>query len=489
MFAIDSSFESQDRSVPMLGISYLQAALQNKGYYCERIDPFRKNYIFESDKVIKYIIDNNFDVVGFSILECNLELSIKIAKKLKEINPKITTLFGGIYATIKNEQLLDYQCIDVVMRGEGEKIIVDLLDDIENYGKLTNKIIGCTYKNLNGNRVISRDVQYIDNLNDNVYPNRDNCFEYSIIKVDGVEYHVIPVSSSRGCPYRCSFCSVCMSNSRWRKRSADDVINEIREIAETNKNFVVAFIDDNFFVDVERSMEIIRQLKVMGVKFIFATRVNQIIDAQDKLSEIKECGCEGIEIGLENGSNAMLKRFNKNTTAEENIMAVELLRKNNFKFAVDFITFDNETTIYELKENIDFLKKSGLWGYYPVFLYNKVIPYEGTAYFEKIGKFDYAIKDEKVERIYQTYMAFGKKYQKVLEKIYCKLNDKSNKTIEEKLDLLKVKTLPYDVFEIIVNECDNYQIGIVEQNISDLCKKYLGVEYVETGNCFIGKQE
>lgn len=86
-------------------------------------------------------------------------------------------------------------------------------------------------------------------------------------------------------------------------------------------------------------------------------------------------------------------------------------------------------------------------------------------------------------------MAFGKKYQKVLEKIYCKLNDKSNKTIEEKLDLLKVKTLPYDVFEIIVNECDNYQIGIVEQNISDLCKKYLGVEYVETGNCFIGKQE
>ena len=148
----------------------------------------------------------------------------------------------------------------------------------------------------------------------------------------------------------------------------------MRQLLKITPNLIISFIDDNFFVDVDRSLKIMEGLYKLDVKFIFATRVNQLIFAQLYLHKIKEYGCLSIEVGIENGSDSVLKRFKKNTTVEENLMALKLLKIAKINVGIDFITFDSFTTISELKENIDFMKKAQIWGVHPVFFYNRIIP-------------------------------------------------------------------------------------------------------------------
>lgn len=472
-FAMEDTYKSQNRNIPMLGIAYLQSAIQSAGFYCKRIDPFADNFTFRKNDFIDEVIKDKFDVVGFSILECNFKLSLELASAIKKLNPSVKILFGGIYATILNERLLNYDCIDVVLRGEGENAIVELITDLQENNKFTKEIIGCSYRSLNGKKIITEHVNYLQDLDNNVYPNRDDYKQYSSMEIDGVKKSLIPISSSRGCPFACAFCSVSMISSRWRARSVDDVINEINEIYKRDRNIVITFIDDNFFVLPNRSLQIMNFLKSINVKFIFATRVDQLIRAKDKLQEIKDCGCISIELGIENGSNPMLKRFNKKTSVQDNIEALKLCYANNLTPSVDFITFDDKTSVEELKENIDFFKESGLWGYYPIFFYNRVYPYEGTKYFDIIKDNDKYFLKNNIDLIYDKLMMFGTDYQPTLDKLYSVLFYKSCKSVQEKLDFVYVKTLPYTVFEKLVNSLGEFNIHEFKGKIKVLKERYL----------------
>ena len=107
------------RKIQMLGISYLQSVIKKKGIECDRKDTgiYRKK--FNEEDIVKEIIDNNYDLVGFSILYANTELSLEIAKKVKSINKNIIILFGGMNATILHQELIDkYKFIDVLSRSD-----------------------------------------------------------------------------------------------------------------------------------------------------------------------------------------------------------------------------------------------------------------------------------------------------------------------------------------------------------------------------------
>ena len=146
IFAMEDVHKSKNRNIPMLGIAYLQSSIQKAGFYCKRIDPFKNNYIFNKDDIIAEIIDGQYDVIGFSILECNCQFSLEMASTIKKIKPTVKILFGGIYATIMNERLLEYTCVDVVMRGEGELAIVELIKDLQINGDFTKQVSGCSYR-------------------------------------------------------------------------------------------------------------------------------------------------------------------------------------------------------------------------------------------------------------------------------------------------------------------------------------------------------
>ena len=472
IFCMDNTQSSSDRRMPMLGIAYLQSALEKKGYKCYRIDPFKKGYNYNENEIIDFVVKNDIKIIGFSVLECNYNLSLNLAQKIRTIKNDICIMFGGIYATIKHEDLINTGIIDVVMRGEGEELICELVKDYDTNGKFTKKVKFCSYKSLNGEKILSNDIAFLNDLDLNVFPNRDECLLYSSTEVDGKIYYILPISSSRGCPYNCAFCSVPILGSRWRKRSAENVLEEVRQLLKITPNLIISFIDDNFFVDVDRSLKIMEGLYKLDVKFIFATRVNQLIFAQLYLHKIKEYGCLSIEVGIENGSDSVLKRFKKNTTVEENLMALKLLKIAKINVGIDFITFDSFTTISELKENIDFMKKAQIWGVHPVFFYNRIIPYEGTYYNVIMKDREKYFDNDDVANIFDMLEAFASQYQTRIDKCYYILYNKKDKTAEELIDFTYIKTIPYNIFEMLVNnELTKYADEL--KNLDRILKKYL----------------
>lgn len=454
------------RKIQMLGISYLQSALHKEGFDCDCYDG--NIGTLTEDELVKYIIDKAYDFIGFSILFSNTKLSLRIAESIKKINPKVVVAFGGTNATVMHKELIDnYPFIDVVMRGAGEETIVSLIKDYNNHGKFLTLLKSCSYQNINNKSIYATEIAEIENLDSLVYPNREHAFEYSYTIIGKEKYHNIDISTSRGCPYQCVFCSVPMFRLKWKSRSAKNVLSEIQQIYNKKHNIYIIFIDDNFLINVDRALEITKGIYYMGLKdcvripFVFATRADQLLRlSKETLLKFKQYGCYSIEIGIENGSNTVLKRMKKNITVEQNEQIISNLAEIGMNIGIDFILFDNKTTINELKENYDFFKRNGLIGYYPALIYNQMYPYPGTEYAEKDIDMNHYFENKDVEFVYKQIELFSTEIQPFIDKLL----------ISQKLDTIDeiwLKTLPYFAFEKFLFHHYSFEQYEKENNIKE----------------------
>lgn len=450
---IEKSIDS--RRLQPLGISYLQSSLLNTGFECDILDCNVINN--NSDKeILRIIKSNGYNMVGFSVFTRSYKRVIKLAKKIKKYNKDIFINVGGVHSTICHKEIIrKNDCIDFAIRGDGENPTIELFKDIEENGRPTHCIDGISYKSINGIERYSTILYQEMDLSNLPFPTRGTCTEYSRRNVSGAKtfLHNIAVSSSRGCPYNCAFCSIPHMALKWRPRTPESVSNEIYEIYKKHKNIFIVFTDDNFFVDQKRALKIVEQTYAKCgevIPFSFATRVDQINCAETKILErLKELGCTAIELGIENGSNAVLSRYKKNTTVQENKQALGRLKGLGISIGIDYILFDRFTTVKELQENIVFLKEAGLWGYYPTLIYKKVIPYPGTfveTEYRKIKKQSYFL-DKNVKKIFYEIERFSKKFGTIIEQ--------KIENVKKSFKIITLKTTPYVLLELLVNNIDD----------------------------------
>mgnify|MGYP004562451513 CR=1 FL=1 len=425
------SFFDDKRKIEHLGLAYISASLKNKGINCDIID-FQS---IDTDDMIKYVLNiienNNYEVIGISVLFFTEKKVLSICKEIKE-RFNVYIVLGGIQATINHATLIKNDFVDYVIRGDGEVAFCNIINHINGDRK---KLIGCTYKD-GQEIVITHEINYVENLNELPFPTRS-----------GIS-NIIPISSSRGCVYSCSFCCIPSVNSKWRIRSSDNIALEVFRIFQNNVNLELFYVDDNFLLDIDRGIDIAKKIKEKCGKvipFTFATRSDQLNRAGiHKLSLLKKLGCKMIELGIENGSNSVLKRYNKQLKIEDNLLALNLLDSCNIDVYVDYILFDGFISIDELKENIVFLKKSLLWGFYPPVIYTRAFPFQGTQIEESYAKKEKYFSDKNVELIYEKMQAFKKNIQTLIDQLLIDLP--SNYNIERTWLL----SVPYDYFEGLV---------------------------------------
>lgn len=447
--------DSDSRRLQPLGIAYLQSMLLKNGVECDLLDCNLYDNFKDID-ILKIVKTQKYNFVGFSIFSSSFKRVQKIARKIKKYDKNIFLAGGGVHSTIcHNELVCEKGVFDFAMRGDGETQLLKLIKDLEKNGKPTELLEGYSYKNFDGKTILSDKIYQENDLSSLPFPTRDDFDKYSKRKdkTTGVDLVNVGVSTSRGCPYSCAFCSIPCMSLKWRGRTPENIAEEIYQIFLKNENIFLVYIDDNFFVDVNRAKNIISAVNAKCKKtipFSFATRVNQIISAgEDCLQFLKENGCVAVELGIENGSNAVLKRYRKNTTVEENEQALKLLKNVGINIGVDFIMFDRFTTLSEIKENIKFFKDNELWGYYPVLFYKKVIPYPGTRVKEEYGNYlekDYFF-DKDVKYIFKKLIKFFLKFQLKIEKVL------ENELPYELVVLLK--TIPYNYLELLVDNIEN----------------------------------
>lgn len=314
-----------------LGMAYLDAILKKEGYKVITKD-YSQWDEEESMNEIKAII-NDFKpgIVGISVMTMTRVSTYRAITEIKKINPDIKIILGGIHPSLMYEQLLLNYPIEAVVIGEGEKTAVEIIDALYKK-KSFQKIKGIAY--LRGNKVIKNpERELIEDLDSIPFPSHD-----IFMNPERTEANIL---SSRGCPFKCSFC--CLHNltkRKYRKRGYKCVVDEIEYIS---KNFPqikeIAFADDTFTLDNERAIVICKEIMQRGLnkkfKFLCSSRIKPI--NYELLKWMSEAGFKEIKFGIETGSRKILESIHKGITPEEIIETFKIC--SHFKNKIRFVKY------------------------------------------------------------------------------------------------------------------------------------------------------
>jgi len=297
------------KHLPLLGPIYLGTILKNDGH---DVTVYNENI-----KDIDYSRLKDSDVLGISMITSTAPRGYDIAEKFRQLNPRGRVIIGGSHATFLPEEAVQYA--DHVVTGEGESVICDLVRD-------------------GGDKIINGSP--VENLDDLPFP------DFSI--VDGVDISkkrmpITPVSTSRGCPFNCTFCSVtAMFGRKYRHRSTESVIEEISRI----KHRRIFFYDDNFDANKARIRDLLEKMieNKITPKWIAQVRADVAKD-EELVALMSRANCSQLCIGFESLNPEVLKKYNKKQNPEDISFCIDMLHKYGIKVHGMFIS-DGYTDIY-----------------------------------------------------------------------------------------------------------------------------------------------
>jgi anaerobic magnesium-protoporphyrin IX monomethyl ester cyclase len=378
---------SGGQSMRPLGLSYLGAYLLARGIPARGFD-FSDSTLAPEDLVEAYRLFD-YPAVGLSFYNVNATLAYRMAKAIKARNPRCRTIAGGAHASATHRTLFErHPEIDIVIRNEGEEALCEVLAALAE-GRPVHEIAGVTCQRDLG-VAAGPDRERLDDLDALPPPIFD--FEREgaskpLFFYDRETGEVKPAAAlvtSRSCPYRCSFCAIILIGRAWRRASPAKIVADLQalEAHDGVEYRHIYFLDANFFVDARRTVQVAKALQEYRpeITFSFSTRVNQLVRGKALLPELRRLGLRAVELGVESGSEAALRRFTKDTTPRQNEEALRLLRENDLQLFLDFIMFDAEADLDDLATNLRFLERNGLdtyvsWDH----LFSHMTPYLGTA--------------------------------------------------------------------------------------------------------------
>ncbi len=342
--AINETKEVETR-YPALGIGYLISSLRAR-FGEER-------FVFGvADRDVEARLDGfKPDIVGISSVTQNFGRASAYAKAARQRG--IPVLCGGVHITMLPESLTESMAVGVI--GEGEETVCELLALYLERGSFDPRGL----RSVNG--IIFRDGGTLVRT-----PSRELIRPLDAIPLPAREFFDIKPNtylfSSRGCPYRCSFCASARFWNKVRLFSARYVADEIEFLVNRYGVREINFFDDIFSVDVKRVRELARLLRERGllgkIKVSCAIRANLVND--EIVSLLKEIGVEAVGIGFESGSEAILKYLKLNVTVRDNENAVRIARKHGMSVVGSFIIGSPQESKDDILKTWRFIKESRL---------------------------------------------------------------------------------------------------------------------------------
>ncbi|MFH1607952.1 MAG: radical SAM protein [archaeon] len=321
--------EDVRRCITPIGLAYLGGFLEREGYEVKILDIANEGYdnAVESDdgKFVTYGLDDETvkkkidgfkpDVVGVSCIFSSQAGNAKhVLKITKEVDEDIITLVGGSHPTYAVGDFLDI--VNFIVLGEGELPTSQLLDALNN-DKDVSEIDGLAGK-YEGIKFINSKKQYIGDLNSLSFPARHllNMEMYFRINTPQNPYpkgkRIAQIMTSRGCSARCVFCTTTnFWGNRYRGRSAQSVINEIKELKEKYNIDEIQITDDNFTLNKNRAMEILDAIKDFGLHLCAPQGLAAWALDNELLEKMKEAGFYQLTFAVESGNQRVLNEIVK----------------------------------------------------------------------------------------------------------------------------------------------------------------------------------
>lgn len=297
--------------LPHLGLSYIQTALQKEGYTVTHIDTPALG--LDAEGLRAHLAAFKPDLVGVTTTTPGLPGALEACRIAKEVGARV--ILGGPHTEVYREQNLYHDFIDYVGVGEGVSIMPALAEALDE-GEEPGLIPGLISRKHDGGYAPMRNLETMG------WPERKSLpmdRYYSIM----APRPFATMISSRGCPFKCSFCFKQEVDKRSMFRSAEDVVAEMEYLVREWGVREIMFYDDVFTMHRKRVFEICELIrkKRLKVRWEAPTRVDLIRD--DLLKEMASAGCVRLRFGIEHGDPEILERMNKESSIEKIESAVK----------------------------------------------------------------------------------------------------------------------------------------------------------------------
>jgi len=294
------------------------------------------------------------DIVGITAMSFTLIDVIKTLQLIKKIDKNITTILGGPHPTIYPEETARIKEVDFCIIGEGEKVALELVKNINNLKKL-KQIKGIAFQ-LKNKIINTGQANFIENLDELPFPARDLVSYDKYYSSISTNFPVTAMFTSRGCPYNCLFCDRPALGKRFRTRSAKNIVDEMEECEKMGIKEIFIY-DDTFGVDKQRVLDICTEKIKRGLKIFWdvRTRVNTV--DKEILKKMKEAGCQRIHYGVESGTQKILNILRKGITLEQVERAFRITREAGIEAEGYFMIGSPTENKCDIEKTIKFMKK------------------------------------------------------------------------------------------------------------------------------------
>lgn len=359
-----------------LGIAYLAAYIREKGHESVILDCLAEGWRtrqktesltrfgLRDDEIEARIKTIDPDVIGIECMFTGFDQDcLRTSALAKQLFPEVPVIVGGADASARADKLIQNPNIDIVVRGEGETTLLQILECFEKDNSIPHNILGTTTK-----ECINNPQAELSNLDEIPFPARD-LLPMDVFLDDQRSYmpyaKQLPVGiimSSRGCPFDCIFCSTTKIWKKWRARSPKNIVDEIEFLATEYGIREIAFQDDSFLVDRKRIEEMCHEIlrRNLNISWTVPQGLTVKTVTEDILKTMREAGLYRVCFPIECGDPDMQKYIRKKVDLQKVLDLIEYSHKIGLWTYGNFMIGFPEQTADSIEKTAQFVESCGL---------------------------------------------------------------------------------------------------------------------------------
>lgn len=384
-YGITSHFARKSGVFPPMNLAYLASLAENLGHEVKIVDGEVEKMSIE--KMISGVVYFNPDIIGFTASTPFFHVVSNVAYRLKEVLPNTPILLGGHHITVLREKAFD-NCFDYGFIGEADTSFPLFLEKYEK-GEGINKVPGILFRN-GKNIKYTNDVLPVLDMDSLPIP------AYHLLKMGRYKIGTLhgtknfsSIMTTRGCPFKCIFCSTKVFGNSVYRRSPELVIEEIKYVKNIFGIDHFVFMDDVITLNREHILKICEKIKEEDINITFegATRAN-LID-EEIISKMSEVGLIRLTFGLESVDKNIQRIMRKGIPLKDYILANKITNKYNIETLNSCMIGLPGETKQTIKKTLSFLRDSHDIKQANVSI---AVPYPGTSLYEMAKNVDYGLK-------------------------------------------------------------------------------------------------
>ena len=386
-----------------LGLGYLAGVLRENGHQVNIFDA-----AIEDEPLETVVRRGGYEMLGITAVTPLIDDAWAMAKRGKALG--LITVLGGPHLTLMPEESIgpEHPEVDYVIQGEADVSILEFVDALE--GRRAMETVHGLYWRKNGELVVNAPSGLIPDLDSIPYPAHDlfKITRYTNLQplTDGLDTkaRAYTIMTSRGCPYKCTYCSKPITGDTWRPRSVDNVIGEWRWLVKDLRATEIGLTDDIWNLKLDRAKELCRRITAEGLNTVPWVTVHgmKVNHADAELFQLmKQAGCKRVGFGVESGDPTILRNVIKKSQSLDQVRNAFRWAKEAKLQTMGFFIFGMPQ---ETEETMEKTIKFALELDPDLANFMLATPYPGTEMYDVIEKYgnifanewaDYAIQSDK----------------------------------------------------------------------------------------------